>query len=275
MATHKIYCGDCIDVMKEFDDECTDLVITSPPYDNLRDYKGYLFDFENTAKEIFRIIKEGGVVVWVVGDATKNGSETGTSFRQALFFKEIGFNLHDTMIWNKGSCRYPETNRYYPTFEYMFIFTKGTPKTHNLISDRKNIYAGSKVARGKQVRRKTGEIVENSAFRNDKNRKIKKYGVRFNVWQVAVSASIGDKIALAHPASFPEQLAHDHIYSWSNEGDLILDPFVGSGTTLVACERLKRDSIGIETSPDYCKLSYKRLKTKLNKEQSTIQKIGF
>ena len=138
MKTNVCYQGDCLEVMKSFEDSCVDLTVTSPPYDNLRDYKGYTFNFEEIAKELYRITKDGGVVVWVVGDATIKGSETGTSFKQALYFKEIGFNLHDTMIYKKTGCPFPEFNRYYPIFEYMFILSKGKPKTTNLICDREN-----------------------------------------------------------------------------------------------------------------------------------------
>ena len=139
---NKIICGNCVEIMKEWENNIIDLTITSPPYDNLRDYKGYVFDFENIAKQLYRVTKSGGVVVWIVGDATIKGSETGTSFRQALYFKEIGFNLHDTMIYSKAGFQYPATNRYHQTFEYMFIFSKGKPKTFNPIKDRKNKWDG-------------------------------------------------------------------------------------------------------------------------------------
>ena len=152
---NKIIQGDCLEVMKLFKAESIDLVVTSPPYDNLRDYKGYIFNFEGIAKELFRIMKEGGVVVWVVGDATIDGSETGTSFRQALYFKEVGFNLHDTMIYQKNGPAYPaneKSTRYSQVFEFMFIFSKGIPKSVNLLKDKKNRWFGSKTF-GKQSHR--------------------------------------------------------------------------------------------------------------------------
>lgn len=252
-----LYHGDCLDILPEIGE--VDLVITSPPYDDLRTYKGYSFDFESTARVLYSNVSEGGVVVWVVGDATINGSETGTSFQQALFFKEVGFNLHDTMIWDKGNCRYPETNRYYPCFEYMFILSKGKPAIVNLINDRKNFYTGVKVARAKSMRKVGGEVIENSAYRNDLDRRVKDYGVRFNIWKMPPSSSQEDKLALVHPASFPDKLAQDHIISWSNEGSTVLDPFFGSGTTGVACERLGRRWIGIEISKEYCDIAVKRI----------------
>lgn len=255
MELNKIYCEDCRETMKRMPDNFVDLVVTSPPYDDLRDYHGCDWNmkiFQQIADEMFRIMKPGGVVVWIVNDKTNNGSETQTSFLQSIYFRFFaGFQLHDTMIWNKNSCRYPETNRYYPCFEYMFVFSKNSPKTYNLIEDRKNIYSGSKVARAKQMRKTDGEIVENSAFRNDKNRKIKDIGARFNIWEIPVSASTDDKIALLHPGTFPEKLAADHIYSWSNEGDLIYDPFGGSGTTAKMAHLMQRNWIISEISEKY------------------------
>ncbi len=257
-----VICGDCLEVMRGMDDNSVDLCITSPPYDKLRDYKGYSFDFEGIAEQLFRVTKQGGVVVWVVGDATIKGSETGTSFRQALHFKKIGFSLHDTMIWNKNSCRYPETNRYYPCFEYMFVLSKGQPETSNLIKDRRNKCAGSKVARAKGIRTASGKMVENSAFKIAKDRRIKEVGVRFNVWDINVSATEGQK---KHPATFPLSLAVDHVTSWSNKGDVVMDPFCGSGTTGVAAVRMGRHFIGIEISPDHCKIAEKRIQEERDK----------
>jgi len=249
----QIYFGDCREILPTL--EKVDLVLTSPPYDNLRDYGGYSFDFNTISRMLYEKTTDGGVLVWVVGDATANGSETGTSFRHALRFMEVGFNLHDTMIWNKGSCRYPETNRYYPTFEFMFVMAKSPPKTFNAIQDRTNIYAGQRVARNRQMRSVDGAMHPNSAYKNDKNRVIKDCGVRFNVWEIPVSACEGTK---EHPATFPEALANDHIISWSNAGELILDPFLGSGTTAYCAKKLNRKCIGIEISEKYCEIAAKR-----------------
>ena len=256
---NKIITGDCLEVMKDIPDNSVDMVLTSPPYDNLRDYKGYVFNFEGIAKELFRIIKVGGVVVWVVGDATINGSETGTSFKQALYFKEIGFNLHDTMIYEKTGCPFPERNRYYPIFEYMFILSKGKPKTANLIKDRENIYAGAKVARKAHARQVDGSVRENSAQRIDPDRRLKDMGVRYNIWRITSSRNKNSGTG-NHPAIFPEALARDHILSWSNKGDIILDPMNGSGTTTKMAKLLNREYIGIEISPEYCKIAEERLR---------------
>lgn len=253
MEVNKIYQGDCLEVMKNFPDNSIDLVVTSPPYDNLRDYKGYSFNFEGIARELYRIIKTGGVVVWVVNDSVVDGSETCTSFKQALYFKELGLNLHDTMIYMKNGSQYPEKLRYYQIFEYMFVFSKGKPKTINLLKDRKNKWNGSW---GKRTRRgKDGELSQGDKIL------YQEFGIRYNVWQIntGYGYSTKDKIAYQHPATFPEKLAKDHILSWSNENDIVLDPMCGSGTTTKMAKFLGRNFIGIEISPEYCKIAEKRL----------------
>jgi len=254
---------DCLEGMKLLPDECIDLTVTSPPYDNLRDYNNEVtwnFEkFREIAKELFRITKPGGVVVWVVGDATINGSETGTSFRQALYFKEIGFNLHDTMIYQKDSCPFPETNRYYPAFEYMFILSKGKPKTVNLIADKPNKKYGEKITG--TGRNSDGTLKPHTAVKNKTNRTVKKFGVRTNVWLYRVGKwkTTKDKYAYKHPAMFPEQLAEDHIISWSNPGDIVLDPFLGSGTTAKMALLNNRNFIGFEISKEYCEIAEQRI----------------
>lgn len=199
---------DCLDGLKMLYDDCIDLTVTSPPYDNLRMYQGYSFDFENIAKELYRVTKPGGVVVWIVGDATVKGSETGTSFKQALYFKKCGFRLHDTMIWKKSGAPFPSKYRYYQNFEFMFVFSKGKPKTINLIADRKNKHAGEKITATE--RQRDGSLKE--SLGRKKGRIIKEMGVRFNVWEITQAS--GNKTG--HPAVFPEQLVNDHIISWSN-----------------------------------------------------------
>jgi site-specific DNA-methyltransferase (adenine-specific) len=254
--------GDCVELMKEIPDDFIDLTVTSPPYDNLRDYDKVTWTFEKfkeIAKELFRITKPCGVVVWVVGDATINGSETGTSFRQALYFKEIGFNLHDTMIYQKDSCPFPETNRYYPAFEYMFIFSKGKPKTVNLIADKPNKTYGEKITG--TARNSDGTLKPHTAVKNKTNRTVKKFGVRTNVWLYSVGKwkITKDKYAYKHPAMFPEQLAEDHILTWSNPGDIVFDPFLGSGTTAKMAVLNDRKYIGFEVSKAYFDIACQRL----------------
>lgn len=246
-------CMDCVEGLKLIKPNSIDLTVTSPPYDNLRTYNGYCFDFESVAKELYRVTKLGGVVVWVVGDATVKGSETGTSFKQALYFKELGFNIHDTMIWDKGSFAFPSKNCYHQVFEYMFIFSKGKPKALNFIKDRKNLYIGERGASG---RNKNGD-------RNKGKSSVREeYGKRFNIWHYPIGGGhcTKDKIAYNHPAIFPEQLANDHIISWSNEGDIVLDPFSGSGTTHKMALLNNRRFIGFEISQEYVDIETQRLK---------------
>jgi len=249
--------------MARMPDNFLDLTVTSPPYDNLRDYKGYSWNFERVAEELYRVTKTGGVVVWVVNDATVNGSETLTSFKQAIYFREnCGFNLHDTIIYHKAGFPFPEKTRYNPVFEYMFVFSKGKPKTVNLIDDKLNKYSGRKVARQSGQRQKNGELKENSAFRNNKSKEVKLYGVRDNIWCYAIGRgnSTSDDVAFGHPAIFPEKLAQDHILSWSNEGDLVYDPFMGSGTVAKMCIKTNRNYVGSEISREYCELAERRLR---------------
>lgn len=245
-----LHLGDCLEVMKTLPSGSIDLTVTSPPYDNLRTYNGYTFDFENIAKELYRVTKDGGVVVWVVGDATVNGSETGTSFRQALHFKDIGFNLHDTMIYEKDAIAFPDKNRYQQSFEYMFVLSKGKPKTLNLISDRKNVSFGRKVTG--TDRNADGTTRKASCFGNA----IKEFGIRWNIWRIS---STKGNLKTGHPAMFPESLVHDHIVSWSNKNDTVLDCFMGSGTTGKVAKQLSRNFIGIEISSQYLEIAKERI----------------
>jgi DNA modification methylase len=246
----EVIMGDCLIEMQKIPDKSIEMMLTSPPYDNLRDYNGYTFDFEGIAKELYRVTKDGGVVVWVVGDATIKGSETGASFKQALYFKKIGFNLHDTMIYLKDQMAFPETNRYYQAFEYMFVFSKGKPKTVNLISDKQNKSFGRKV--DKTGCRNTDGSLQKS--KSGAGNSIKENGVRWNYWLF-----YNQQRGFNHPAVFPEKLAEDHILSWSNEGDTILDPMAGSGTTLKMAKKNNRNYIGIEISQEYIDIINKRL----------------
>jgi len=263
---NRIYNEDCLDGMKRIQDGFVDLTVTSPPYDNLRTYNGNIeqwsFEkFQAIAKELYRVTKQGGVVVWIVADATIKGSETGTSFRHALYFKEIGFNLHDTMIWSKPSFTAVGAlkTRYAQTFEYMFVFSKGKIKTFNALKDRKTT-SRSKDKYG-MIRQKDG------GFRPMSNRgkQYGEFGIRYNVWDMPpVMSNIERK---GHPAQFPEQLANDHILSWSNEGDAVLDPFVGSGTTAIACINTNRNYIGFELDKHYCDIANERIQKALAEKE--------
>ena len=255
--------GDCLKMMKDILDNSIDLTVTSPPYDNLRNYNDTVtwnFEiFKEIAKEMFRITKPNGVVVWIVGDATIKGSETGTSFKQALFFMECGFNLHDTMIYQKDACPFPETNRYYPSFEYMFILSKGKPKTTNLIIDKPNKRFGEKITG--TGRNPDGTLKSHTAVKNKTNRVVKEFGVRTNVWLYSVGKwkITKDEYAYEHPAMFPEQLAKDHIITWSNPSDIVFDPFMGSGTTGKMAVLNDRNFIGIELDDKYFEIAKQRI----------------
>ena len=257
LELNQIYNMDCIDGMRLLDDNCIDLTVTSPPYDNLRNYNGFNFDFENVAKQLYRITKEGGIVVWVVGDATINGSETGSSFKQALYFKEIGFNLHDTMIYKKNGTGACGSNLcYWQTFEYMFILSKGKPNTVNRLDNGKPRSKG-----GIKPGRFTKDGKQKIEKRSDGEGKLQ---LRNNIWEYNVGFASGDD-KIKHPAKFPENLAEDHILSWSNKNDLIFDPFMGSGTTAKMALLNNRNYIGFEISPEYCEIANNRI-SNLRKE---------
>lgn len=249
--------GDCLQRMKEIANNSIDLTVTSPPYDNLRSYNGnndqwgeHVWKF--VIKDLFRITKDGGVVVWVVGDATIKGSETGTSFKQALWGMECGFNLHDTMIYKKtGGGARGSNYTYWQNFEYMFVFSKGKPSSINLITDKPNIKAGSRDS-GVNGRAKDG------SKRYKKVGVVAKFGRRENVWTIPAGNNTRDD-KTDHPAVFPESLANDHIISWSNEGDTIFDPFMGSGTTGKMAKINNRNFVGIELDKDYFEIAKKRI----------------
>lgn len=253
---NNVYNENCLDTMAKMPNNFIDMTVTSPPYDNIRKYSGKTFnELELIAQELYRVTKKGGVVVWVVGDQTIKSDETGTSFRQALYFKQVGFNLFDTMIYLKTPRGAVGNNKtYWQAFEYMFILSKGTPKTINLIKDRKN----------KEERsgdNGTKRLYDGSLFKQ-KRAGYSKYGRRTNVWEYLIGRghSASDKIAYEHPAIFPEKLAQDHIISWSNEGDIVYDPFMGSGTTAKMAILNNRKYIGSELSDKYCKITQIRIK---------------
>ena len=252
MEINKIYCESNLDTMVRMPDNFIDLTVTSPPYDNLRTYNGYCFDFENVAKELFRTTKNGGVVVWIVGDATVNGSESGMSFKQALYFMQCGFKLHDTMIYEKNSSAFPASrngNRYTQIFEYMFVFSKGKPKC-NLIIDEANKWAGFTNWGNNTQYNKEGVLIKTNNIKP-----VPDFSPRNNIWKYVVG--FNDKTG--HPAVFPEQLANDHILSWSNENDIVYDPFMGSGTTAKMAIKNNRNWIGSEISEEYVNIANKRI----------------
>lgn len=247
--------GNCIEVMAGIATESVDLVLTSPPYDGLRQYNGYVFDFEAVAQGLQRILKPGGVIVWVVNDETVDGSESGTSFRQALFFKEIGLRLHDTMIYAKRNPIPRNHRRYEQAFEFMFVFSKGAPATVNLLKEKSIEYG--RVNTG--TMRHAGADLE---AKHGTKKPVLEYKTKSNIWtyNVGIPHSTDDKEAYKHPAIFPEALASDHIMTWTNEGDLVFDPFTGSGTTGKIAVQLRRRFIGAELSAEYHEIAMTRIK---------------
>ena len=257
-----LFHGDCLEIMKNIPDGSVDLTVTSPPYDNLRTYNGNIdhwnFEkFKSIAKELYRVTKQGGVVVWVVADATIKGSETGTSFRQALWFMDCGFNLHDTMIYKK--TKFPPIDpttayRYTGCFEYMFVFSKGKPKCCNYIKEKCK-HAGKRAV---SYQRSENDKLRYDRKEKNKNHIVNDYKIKCNVWEYASCSVKG------HPAPFPEQLANDHIISWSNEGDTVLDCFMGSGTTGKMAVLNNRRFIGIELDENYFKIAKERMESSDN-----------
>lgn len=258
MERNKIYNLDCLKLMANMPDNLIDLTVTSPPYDSLRKYHGYSFDADAIIKELYRVTKPGGVVVWIVGDQTIDGSESGESFRQALKFKEEKFRLHDTMIYQKMGLGFTPKDKYYQSFEYMFVFSKGAPKTFNPIQvERTGHKHGSVGCKSRGTQKK---------IKYDPTKKTRNAN---NIWLIANHSknAAKDDLAYEHEAIFPEELAKNHILSWSNPGDLVFDPMAGSGTTGVQAALNGRDYILCDCSLKYCELMEKRLVLRLNKTQ--------
>lgn len=255
----KINNDDCIKFMKKLPGNCIDLTVTSPPYDDLRDYENKLIwdykTFRKVARELFRITKKGGVVVWVIGDKTDKGNKSLTSFKHALYFQEVGFNIYDVIIYEKAGSGPPHPNRYFNSFEYMLVMSKGKPKAINLLKDKKNSCAGMSTFGDITRREKDGSLT------NKGKKVINEFGVRTNIWRYnnGKGFSTKDKVAYEHPAIFPEKLVEDHIKSWSNPGDIVFDPFGGSGTTAKVSIELERKWLYVEKVKKYCDVAKKRI----------------
>lgn len=248
---NKIYNSECVEFMKQIDENFFDLTVTSPPYDDIRDYKGYRFESEKIAKELFRVTKKGGIVVWIVGDKIKNGDRTLTSFTHALRFQETGFNVHDVMIYKKKNTPFMRSNAYTNCYEFMFVFSKGKPNTFNPLLTKTR-----RSGKEKLVANKKADGINKKVWGTLKEEK-----TRINIWEYAVGlgGTTNDKIAFKHPAVFPEQLAEDHILSWTNEGDIVFDPMCGSGTTCKMAKYNNRKFVGVDISEEYCKIAEERV----------------
>lgn len=253
--------GDNLETLRLMPDESIQCCVTSPPYDELRTYKGYAWDFEGLAAEITRVLCTGGVLCWNVGDSVKNGSETLTSAKQKIHFAEVcDLRVHDTMIYEKLNFGHPEKVRYHQLFEYVYVLSKGAPRAFNPLKDKPNTYAGTQTWGKNTVREPGGEMTER------KKNTIAEFGMRGNVWRGKTSGQERSTAGSLHPAAMPEWLAGDLIFSWSNPGDMVLDPFGGSGTTGLMANRLERRSLMLELSPEYCSLSADRLTKDLEKQ---------
>ena len=248
---NRIYNIDCVEGMQYIPNDFIDLVVTSPPYDELRDYKGYSFDFETIAQQLFRVMKKGGVVVWVVGDKINKGNKSLTSFKQCLYFQEIGFNVHDVMIYQKKNTPFMRSNAYTNCYEFMFVLSKGSPKTFNPLKTSTKRQGFEKL-----VSNKKADGINNKVLGELKEEK-----TRTNIWEYAVGlgGSTNDKIAFQHSAIFPERLAYEHILSWSNQEDIVFDPMCGSGTTCKMAKISNRNYLGMEISEEYTKIAQQRL----------------
>ncbi len=261
----QIICGDALEELRRLDSDSVQCCVTSPPYDNLRIYGGYSWDFNGIALELFRVMCPGGIICWNVGDSVVDGSETLTSFRQAIYFKDVcGFNVHDTMIYQKSNFSHPEKKRYHQMFEYVFILSKGKPRCFNPIKDKKNIWAGCGPFGVSTMREANGE--QKKKRRNI----ISEYGMRGNVWRCKTAGQENVCTPIEHPAKMPDALARDLIRSWSNCGDTVLDPLAGEGTTGRAAIELGRKAILIELNPNYIKLAEKRCNTLPILNQTTL-----
>lgn len=242
--------GDSAEVMPLV--RAVDLVVTSPPYDSLREYGGHKFDWTLVVSPLAQSLAEGGVIVWNVADSVVDGSETGTSFQQALAFKAEGLRLHDTMIYLKTNVNFPDAVRYEQGFEYMFVFSKGKPATFNPLIDRPNKWAGN--AMHGTDRQADGSLKPISGL----GKLVNANGKRFNWWFLTNNSP-----DCGHPAPMPFAMAFDHISSWSNAGDLVLDPFMGSGTSGIAAVQQGRRFTGIEIEPKYFDLACRRISSAL------------
>lgn len=256
--------GDNVKCLQSFVlDNSVDLTVTSPPYDNLRNYTGYTWDFDALAQELWRVTKQGGIIMWNVQDSTIKGSKTLTSFKQAIKFQEIGFRIHDVMIYEKGNFSNPSSTRYHQIWEFMFILSKGSPKAFNPIKDKKIVgmenpdHARLGTFGKNTVRQKDGSMKDRG-----QRRVYNEYGMRTNIWRMLTAGQQRPGKAVDHPAKMPYAMAHDHIVSWSNPGDVILDPFAGSGTTGIAALELGRKFIGIEISEEYFEICKKNCEDK-------------
>lgn len=253
---NEIYCIDCVEGMKKIPDNSVDIVVTSPPYDGIRDYNGFNFDLHETGRGLIRILKEGGIVAMVIQDQTKNFGKTLTSFKTIIdWCDNIGFKLFECVIYRKhGSEGAWWTNRFRVDHEYMPIFLKGEkPQYFNKENLKVPSIHGGKVMTGSGSRRTDGKT--NARV----TRPINTMKCRGTIWNYLMAGD-KDPIKRQHPAPFPDQIPLDFIECFCPPGGVVLDPFMGSGSTAVAAKKLNRKYIGFDTSEEYIKIAHARLR---------------
>ena len=252
---NSIICGDSAEVLKNFPDNSIDMVVTSPPYDGLRDYNGFSLDLHKIGKEIYRVLKDGGIAVMVIQDATKDFAKSLTSFRTIVdWCDNVGFRLFETVIYHKNGTEGAWwKQRFRVDHEYMPIFMKGKkPQYFNKEPLKIPSKHGGKVMSGSGNRRTDGTLSETV------RRPINTMKCRGTVWDYLMA---GDKNPLKrkHPAVFPDKIPYDCIQCFCPEGGLVLDPFIGCGSTAVMAKVLGRNYIGIDISREYCDLAEERI----------------
>ena len=259
IQVNKIICEDNITYLKTLPDECIDFVITSPPYDALRDYNGYKLDLHGLGVELLRVLKDGGICVMVIQDSTRDFAKSLTSFRTIVdWCDNIGFRLFECNIYNRqGTEGAWWKKRFRVDHEYMPIFLKGKRPQY---FDKENIKIpskhGGKIMTGANIRTKNGQTG---------SRKVKINPTKCPGTVMTFGNTCGgeSKLKSKHPAVFPNMLAYDMIECFCPEDGTVLDPFNGSGTTTLAAKCLGRNYIGIDVSEEYNKIARERLETEI------------
>lgn len=266
LPENQIICGDSVEILRSFPDNSIDIVVTSPPYDAIRDYKGFSYDLHATGKEIQRVLKLGGVAVIVIQDQTKNFGKTLTSFRTILdWCDSFGFKLFETVIYRKYGAEGAWWNkRFRVDHEYIPIFLKGErPQYFNKEHLKIPSKHGGKTLTGGGTRLTNGIRIATRAI------KINLMKCRGTIWEY-LTAGDGSRLKHEHPATFPDKLPYDFIQCFCPEGGIVLDPFVGSGTTTVAAKNLGRRYIGIDIAPEYCAIAEKRMQIESSSAQTRL-----
>jgi site-specific DNA-methyltransferase (adenine-specific) len=256
LPLNKIICGDAVEELKKIPNNSIDILVTSPPYDGIRKYNGFNYDLHATGKEIYRVLKDGGVAIMVIQDQTKNFGKTLTSFRTIVdWVDNIGFKLFETVIYRKYGAEGAWWNkRFRVDHEYMPIFLKGErPQYFNKDPLKIPSKHGGKTMTGGGTRLTNGIRIPTRAIT------INPMKCRGTIWEY-MTAGDGTRLKHKHPATFPDKLPYDFIQCFCPPNGVVLDPFIGSGTTALAAIELDRNYIGIDISKEYCDLARRRIK---------------